>query len=173
MLTRDYGGALRAFDLTLGAVFDLEQACGKTGIGAIFTRLATHQYHARDVEQIILRALIGGGMEYREAEPLVSEAMRHMPLAKSVELAMAIMIDLMEGAPPVTDAPPAGDPANPVDVGEVLHAFIKAGIPPESVRRMKYTDFLVIMKAAGRKDADDAPSEEEFKAMVAKAGIEE
>jgi len=167
-LITEFAGHDRAFDLTTGAVMDLEQACGQVGIGAIYLRVARHEYFRNDIFQIIYRGLIGGGMDEIEAKRIVAERMDAEPLAKMVELALTILLAMMEGVQ-VADAAKSGDADGaPMDVGKILHSFVQAGIAPEQVRRMSYADFLNILRAAGRKPADEAPSEEEYKAILAR-----
>ncbi|MCH2096731.1 MAG: gene transfer agent family protein [Rhodobacteraceae bacterium] len=162
-IVRFFAGENRLFRCVTGTIWDIEEASGKTGIGALYLRLASHQYFAKDVMTIVRLALVEGGMDPVEAERLVQERAA-MGLLKMQELALDILMAIMEGIEE-DDTPAEGDPERPYDVGAILHSFVQAGIAPESVRSMSYADFVGIMRATGRKDVD-APSEEDFEAMV-------
>ena len=162
----EWAGAQRPFRLRFGDVLDLEEACGKVGIGALYLRMGSHQYFAKDVFETIRLGLIGGGMPPSEARSLVQERFEHVPMADSLNLAMSILVNMMAGIEP-DEAKAKGDPAEPHDTGAILASFVKIGIPPESIRAMSYADFVNMARAMGGKDVQP-PSEDEFLDMVAK-----
>lgn len=165
-IVRNWAGVERSFDLPLGRVFDLEESCGKVGIGAIYARLSSHQFFAADVYHTIKQGLIGGGMSDVDAKRLLDQRFGVVPLVESVELAIDVLVGLMEGVTP-REAETGGNPATPLDTGKILHSFVQAGIAPDAVRNMRYADFLNILNAVGSK-GDTAPSAEEFEDMVAR-----
>lgn len=162
----EWAGAERPFRLRFGDVLDLEEACGKIGVGAIYLRMGRHQYFAKDVFETIRLGLVGGGMAPTEARRLMQDRFDHVPMADSLNLAMAILVHLMAGIDP-DDTRPAGDPEEPHDTGGILASFVKVGISPESIRAMSYADFVSMARAMGGKDVQP-PSEDEFLDMVAK-----
>lgn len=162
----EWAGAERPFNLRFGDVLDLEEACGKVGIGAIYLRLGRSEYYAKDVYETILRGLIGGGMAPSEARRLMVDRFDHVPLVQSVELALDILISMMAGIGP-DETRGKGDPAEPHDVGTILSSFIKIGIAPEHIRAMTYADFVNMARAMGGKDVQP-PSEDEFLDMLAR-----
>lgn len=166
MIIRDYAGEPRAFRLTLGNVVDLEEACGKVGIGAIYLRVAQQSYRVRDVFEVVRFGLVGGGLDPAAARALVTERFDILPLAEHVNLALDILISLMAGAEDSEPRKTDGDPADPMPWGDIMLQFVKLGMPVSAVRDMDFTDFLALNRAAGRTDADAAPTEEEFQAML-------
>lgn len=162
----DWAGALRRFYLPLGKIIDIEEACGKVGIGAIYLRIARHEYFANDVRSVIKYGLIGGGLSPLEAEALLRDRFDVTPLVESAELALSILVDRMSGIEK-DETKSGGDPAKPYDVGAIFASFAKAGIPPESLRQMDYAAFVAMCRALGG-DSVQPPSEQEFKDMLAR-----
>lgn len=162
----EWGGAERRLALTYGGLLDIEEACGKVGIGEIYLRLAQHQYHAAYVYHVIRLGLIGGGMPSRQAKQLLDERFDVTPLVHHVEIAVELLVAVMGGIEP-DDTQPAGDPSKPYDTGAILASFAKLGIPPESVRGMSYKDFVHMCRAFGGDDVQP-PSEDEFEDMIAR-----
>ena len=161
-----WAGEERRFALRFGHLLDLEEACGKVGIGEIYLRLGQHRYFARDVYNIIRMGLIGGGTPPSEAKRLVDERFDFVPMVERVELAISILVAVMAGIPAdETKAP--GDPKKPHDAGAIFASFAKANIPPEDVRAIGYRDFVLMMRAMGGSSVQP-PSEEEFADMVAR-----
>ncbi len=161
-----FAGEERAFRLSFGDVLDLEEACGRTGIGAIFHHLATHSYSIREVHAVIRIGLIGGGMPHDEAARLCDDRMTEL-LVVHHELAMNILLALMSGID-TDETQPAGDPERPYDAGAIFAALLKLGVAPEQVRGMSYADFAATMRAMGGAKAQP-PSESEFKDMLRQA----
>lgn len=161
----EWAGAQRPFRLRFGDVLDLEEACGKVGVGALYLRMGRHEYFAKDVYHTILRGLIGGGMAPSEARRLVDDRFDHVPMATSLNLAVEILVNLMAGIEP-DDTQAKGDPDTPHDTGGILASFAKVGIPPESIRAMSYADFVNMARAMGGKEVQP-PSEDEFLDMIA------
>ena len=162
----EWGGAERRFALSFGGLLDLEEACGKIGIGEIYLRLGQHRYFARDVYHTIRLGLIGGGMPPSEADRLMKDRFDATPLVKGVEMALEILIAVMAGVEP-DRTKAAGDPSQPHDVGEVLASFIKAGLSPDQVRAMRYDDLVRMSRALGGNTVQP-PTEQEFADMVAR-----
>lgn len=167
-LVREWAGSPRLFRLDYGRVCDLEEACDKTGIGAIYMRLGSSQYQAKYVYHTIRLALVGGGMSALDAEVLMRERFDQRPYFENAEVALDILITLMSGIEPPKDGEPAGDPAEPNAFAQAAAAFVKAGIPPESVRAMRYDDLVAIVRVlrADGKETADAPTEDEFIDMI-------
>lgn len=169
MIRIEYGGEPHDCKLALGEVVDLERACGKVGIGDIFQRMTLQQYKALEVYHTIRLGLVGGGMRDPDARALVEEQFGLKPLSYHVETAYRILLDLIAGEgdeDEVPDEEPSGDPSQPIDWDGVLSALVKLGVPPAQVRDMRFDDFLALMRAAARTEADKAPSEAEFQAML-------
>jgi len=166
LVHREWGGVERAFALDFGLACDLEEACGKVGIGALYVRLATHQHFARDVYHTIRLGLVGGGMPRAEADRLVALRFSEVGWALSVSVAVDLLSAMNEGIVP---GPGGGDPATPMDMGKVLANFAQAGIGPDVVRAMRYADFINLMRSLGGKDVAP-PTEEEFADMIRRHG---
>lgn len=66
----DFGGRRRKFQLRIGEIGELEQACG-AGLGAVYARVATMQWRLDDLRETIRLGLIGGGASPGEAHMLV------------------------------------------------------------------------------------------------------
>jgi len=160
----EWAGALRRFDLPFGQVLDLEEACGKTGIGLIYQRLVRAEFYVRDVFHVLRQGLIGGGMAPAEAERLLRDRFDAIPLLGNAELACTILLGLFAGVDSAAAAAP-GDPAKPYDLGAIFAAFAKLGLPPDSLRQMSYPAFVAMCGAFGREGVQ-APTEEEFKDML-------
>lgn len=163
-LIAHFAGAKRGFRLRFGEVVDLEQACGKIGIGAIYQRLATTSYFMSDVFHILRLGLIGGGMPSIEAEELVRAQIEARPLVQLGALAQDVIIALMSGIEADGNGG-SNDQAETHDIGKVFHAFVQMGISPDQVRAMQYADYVAILRAAAGKDVQP-PTEDEFDAMI-------
>lgn len=166
-LYREWGGVEQKFCLDLGLVMDLEQACGNSGIGAIYLRLASHQHFARDVYQVLRMGLIGGGMPRDEVDRLLKLRFSEVPLADSLAIAVDIVAALNEGVDEKR-ASGGGDGAVPMDLGKIFAGFVQVGIGPDQVRQMRYADFVNLTRAIGGDVAP--PSEEEFDDMIRRHG---
>lgn len=160
----EWGGAERRLALTFGGLLDLEEACGKTGIGEIFLALGQQRYKAAYVFHTIRLGLIGGGLPAAEVKRLMADRFDAMPLVRSVELAINLLIAVMDGIPPDATRP-AGDPVKPYDIGAILASFARIGVGPDQVRAMAYADFVLMCRAFGGASVQP-PSEEEFKDML-------
>ena len=84
----DWAGEPRVFRLNFGNILDLEQACGRVGIGEIYLKLGTHNYFANYVYHTIRQGLLGGGMRAEEADKLLQERFMHAPMVANFELAL-------------------------------------------------------------------------------------
>lgn len=168
VLLHEWGGVERAFALDFGLVCDIEAACGDTGIGGIYVRLATHQYRAREVYQTIRHGLIGGGLPRADAERLMKTRFDEIPLADSVALAVDLLAALNNGVRADASSA-AGDPDDPIDLGAIMANFAKVGISPQAVRAMRYDDFCNLMRSIGGGKAQP-PSAEEFDDMIRRHG---
>ncbi|MBL4767648.1 MAG: gene transfer agent family protein [Rhodobacteraceae bacterium] len=161
----DFAGENRRFYLSFGNILDLEEACGKTGFGAIYLRLSTHSYFVKDVYHTILNGLIGGGLKAVEARRLMDDRFDAMPMVERVELALNILMARMSGIEPDENQRP-GDPEQPHDAGAIFAAFSQSGIGADVIRAMDYGDFIKLVRALGGNTVQP-PSEEEFLAHIA------
>jgi hypothetical protein len=160
----EWGGEQRRLALTFGNLMDIEEACGKVGIGEIYTRLGSHRYFARDVYHVIRQGLIGGGLKGAEADRLMQDRFSATPMVTNVEIAMELLITVMAGIDADEDAKP-GDPSKPFDVGGIFAAFVKMGIPTQAVRDMELADFVRLCRGLSS-DGTKAPTEAEFEEMI-------
>lgn len=163
-LITDFAGAQRCFRLRVGEIADIEQACGKIGIGAIYLRVSAHQYFQQDVSNVIKYALIGGGMPSVEAKHLVDGRMDITPLTQMQALAVDILVATFAGIER-DDTKPAGDPQVPLDMGKLFQSFVQVGVSPNDVRATDYGDFCNMVRVASGGDVQP-PSEEEFADMI-------
>ncbi|WP_392338861.1 gene transfer agent family protein [Loktanella salsilacus] len=163
-IVREWAGAERPFSLSFGGLMDLEEACGKVGFGEIYLRMARGNYFVRDVYHTIRLALIGGGLSSVEAKRLLDDRFDAVPMNVKVELAVEVVLSVMEGIKP-DDTKPTGDPSTPYDVGPLLASFAKLGVAPSALREMSYQDFVHMGRAFGG-DAVQPPSEAEFEEML-------
>ncbi|WP_323022397.1 gene transfer agent family protein [Pararhodobacter sp.] len=168
-LIQEWGGVERAFALDFGLVCDLEEACGEKGVGGIYVRLATHQYHAREVYQTIRHGLIGGGMSRPDVERLMKTRFNEIPLADSVALAVDLLTALNTGVKDDRTRPASGDVDEPYDLGKIFASFAQVGVTPQQVRAMGYSDFCNLMRAVGG-DKAQPPTEDEFADMIRRHG---
>lgn len=164
-ITADFAGADRTLRLRFGDIIDVEQACGKIGIAALYQRFGTTTYFANDVRQVLKYGLIGGGMPAKEAADLVDAQIEAKPLAQLGALAMDVILACMTGIDH-SDFGKTKDPEEPFDFGKVLHSLLQVGLSPEQVREMRYADFVALNRAAGGKV--EPPSEDEFHEMMAR-----
>jgi len=105
-----FAGRDRVFCLRIGEIGELETLCG-SGIGAIYTRIATLQLKMADLRETIRLGLIGGGAIASEADFLVARYVDDAPLNTHLQLAADILKALFEGAAAAqkeaaADAPP-------------------------------------------------------------------
>jgi len=63
----EFAGEVREASLAFGDLLDIEEACGKVGIGAIYLRLSRHEYHVRHVREVLAFALRGADLSLHEA----------------------------------------------------------------------------------------------------------
>ncbi|WP_171054198.1 gene transfer agent family protein [Arenibacterium halophilum] len=162
----EWGGAQRRLALTFGNLLDIEEACGKVGIGEIYVRLGAHRYYARDVYHVIRQGLIGGGLKPTEADRLLQDRFSAMPMVRNVEIALELLIAVMAGIDADEDATP-GDPSKPFDAGVIFASFVKMGIPTQAVRDMELADFVRLCRGLSS-EGTKPPSEAEFEEMIAR-----
>jgi hypothetical protein len=97
MLRTFYGDAEYDFDLLEPELInELERKTG-TGIGALFQRVISGQFHLAEISETIRLALIGGGNAPQEADALVKAYLTNPSLAPSHALAVAILDRLYSG----------------------------------------------------------------------------
>lgn len=158
---RQFGGKERLFRLTVGAVLDIEEACGGEGIGAIFKRIGAYNFTVKDLIACTTHPLIAGGIAPEEAKKLVVDRIEYA--ASDVHtLALDLLVSFFDGIEADGDG---GDPSVPHDRGQILHGFIQAGVSPESILNLSYAAFVDILKAVGGKEVKP-PTEEEFNEML-------
>lgn len=160
---RLFAGDMRLFRLSVGAVLDIEEGCGGTGIGKIYKKLSAYEFHLRDVKSCVLHPLIAGGLEAAEAERLVSERIES-GLADVQALALDLLISFFDGVKG-GEGGEGGDPEAPHDKGAIFKMFAKLGVMPTAVREVQYTDYVAMMRSVAG-DTVQPPTEEEFNAMV-------
>lgn len=166
-LRRDYAGAERDFRLGFGDLLDLEEACGKVPVGTIYKRLHAWDFRAQEVYHVVRLGLVGGGLAAAEAKRIVDERFNTLPLETHVRLAVEILLDMMEGAPAPREDARKPEPKT-FDRGLLYRQFAQLGLGPRDVDAMTVAQALHLFEAAARSDADLAPSEEEFEAMLAR-----
>ena len=162
-IIRFFAGKNRLFRIDPGAIFDIEEACDKVGIAAIYTRLATNHYTAKEVSAVVKLAMICGGENPVEADQLVRDRMAGEMLFLHT-LAVDLILKVWDNVQDDELSAPS-DPEQPHDVAAIMHSFMQAGISPEQVRRMPYADLVGILRVAAGKDVQP-PSETEFLEMV-------
>lgn len=91
----DFDGRKRPFQLRLGEIEALEQAC-KAGIAGIATRLITHQFYAADVWDTIRFGLVGAGMDETDATAKLS-TFREKPVGNYAGIAAKIIEAALSG----------------------------------------------------------------------------
>jgi len=168
-LIRDWAGQERLFRLTFGGVLDLQEARHGEPVGAIFVRIATGRFDARDVWQVIRLALVGGGMSPVEAKRLMDDHFDAHPYLQHAELAGDILTALMTGI----ESSGRSDAAEPeaIRISEVLQLCRTFNLSPVDLRAMRYSDVINLVagfNAAGAGRRMQPPTEEEFLEMLAK-----
>lgn len=101
-LSRPFGGEMRLFRLPLGQLRALEKHCGR--LGEVAARLVSGVWGVEDVRQVILLALIGGGVPNERASALVMGYVDTRPLSEHVGLAQEILAAQIAGIAAVQDA---------------------------------------------------------------------
>lgn len=168
-LIAEWAGTERLFRLDLGGVLDVEEACGKDAIGAIFLRISTGQFKVHDVYHVIRLALIGGGMNKVEAKQLIDARFDTITYLEHASLAGDILISLMSGVEE-GEASEAGGDLQPWKFSEVSQICRIFNMSPADLRAMSYPDFLNMIKGYNATIDQKAapPTEEEFEAILAK-----
>jgi hypothetical protein len=161
----DFAGQERKFLLRYGQLIDLQEACGKVGIGAIYLRLGKHEYFAQDVFEIIRLGLIGGGLDSLEAKRLVMERFDEENLTYLQALAVDILVATFAGVEREDGEASTGDD-DLIDHAKILRAFLQAGISPKELREMSYEDFVALSRAGGE-EREPEITVEEFDHLVA------
>lgn len=166
----EWAGKERLFRLTLGGVFDLEEACGKEAIGAIFLRVSTGQYRVDDLWHTIRLALIGGGENKVEAKRLMENHFHRTPYMENAALAGDILIALMSGAEEVDSKDEADSAPEPLKFSEVSQICRVFNLSPIELREIPYADFLNMVTGfnAAADQRAEPPTEEEFEEILAK-----
>jgi len=164
----EWAGKDRLFRLTFGGVLDLEEACGKDAIGAIFLRVSSGRFRAEDIWHTIRIALIGGGENKVAAKQLMEKHFDHQPWHDNAALAGDILIALMAGVEE-DDTSSGGAEPEPMRFSEVSQICREFNMSPNDLREMTYSDFINMVRGfnAGSKKAEP-PTEEEFDAILAK-----
>lgn len=160
---RSFAGDMRLFRLSVGAVLDIEEGCGGTGIGAIYKKLSAYEFHLRDVKNCVLHPLIAGGVSAVEADRLVMERI-DAGAAEVHALALDLLISFFDGVKG-SDGDEGGDPEAPHDKGAIFKMFAKLGVMPNAVRDVQYSDYVAMIRSAVG-DTVQPPTEEEFNEMV-------
>ena len=166
----EWAGKERLFRLTLGGVFDLEEACGKSAIGSIFLRVSSGQYRADDLWHTIRLALIGGGENKVEAKRLMENHFHRTPYIDNAAVAGDILIALMSGVEESNRKDGDDGEPEPLKFSEASQICRVFNMSPIDLRDMPYADFLNMVtgfNAASDRKAEP-PTEEEFEEILAK-----
>jgi len=97
-VTLTWQGGEHDFALPIGQLRALQDRCD-AGPGFVLQRLSTSQWRIEDVTETIRLALMGGGMDRKEASKLVELHVEEKPLAQSATLAAAILMSRLYDAP--------------------------------------------------------------------------
>jgi hypothetical protein len=98
LITLDWADGTYSFRLTIAAAEMLQESVD-AGPHAVLDRLAAKLWRARDARETIRCGLIGAGMEPPRAKRLVELYCDERPFGDSVQLAMAILLAAIVGAP--------------------------------------------------------------------------
>lgn len=168
-LITEWAGKDRLFRLDFGGVLDLEEALSDA-IGAIFLRLSSGRFYAKDVYHTIRLALIGGGLGKVEAKKLVESRFDAYPLSDLAALAGEILIALMVG---IEDTSKEASGAEPERIkfstaSQICQTF---NMSTHDLRAMTYAEFANLVAgfnaaSSGRKL--EAPTDEEFAEILRK-----
>ncbi|PZX19820.1 tail tube GTA-gp10-like protein [Palleronia aestuarii] len=168
-LIAEWAGKDRLFRLTFGGVLDLEEACGKDAIGAIFLRVTTGTFRVTDVYQVIRMALIGGGENRVEAKRLMETHFDAYPYTDNAALAGEILMALMTGIEDVakTDSAEVPEPWKFSEASQICRTF---HMSPQDLRDLSYADFVNMIAGfnAASPQKAEPPTEEEFDEILAK-----
>jgi hypothetical protein len=104
--TTYFGDGEKTFALTTEMILELERKTG-VGIGTVYSKLASAQFHYGDLMEVIRLGLIGGGTAPVEAQTLVDTYAKPRPIDETFPLALDILDARWSGKP---DAP-----AKPLD----------------------------------------------------------
>lgn len=96
--TRFFGDGEHAFALTYELAIELERKTG-VGIGGLFHRVRKLDFAITDLTETIRLALIGGGMEPKDAFELTQAYVARRPIAESFPLVLSILESVWFGAP--------------------------------------------------------------------------
>lgn len=92
--TLTWQGGEHDFALPIGQLRALQDRCD-AGPAHVLGRLASGQWRVDDVTETIRLALMGGGMDRKEASRLVTLHVEEKPLAQSVTLASAVLMSAL------------------------------------------------------------------------------
>jgi hypothetical protein len=121
LILRPFAGRTRPFQLTLGAIEELERLCD-AGAGLILRRLETLTWRHADIRETIRLGLVGGGMHEPDATRLVEATVDGQPIEPYLHLATAILAAYAVGVDEAAkkadgpeDAEAAASPVSPPD----------------------------------------------------------
>jgi len=168
-LITEWAGKDRLFRLDFGGVLDLEEALNDA-IGAIFLRLSSGRFYAKDSYHTIRLALIGGGMSKVEARQLVDSRFDAYPLADLSALAGEILIALMVGIEDTSKEESGGEPER-IKFSTASQICQTFNMSPLDLRAMTYADFANMVAgfnvaSSGKKL--EPPTDEEFAEILRK-----
>lgn len=92
-----FGDNTYRFHLNDAVLEELERITG-AGVGTLFLRLVASQFHIGDLTAIIRLGLIGGGMDPKRAQELVSTYAANAPLDQIFPLALDVLTARWAGA---------------------------------------------------------------------------
>jgi hypothetical protein len=119
--TAYFGDGEKNFALTTEMILELERKTG-VGIGTVYSKLASAQFHYGDLMEVIRLGLIGGGTAPAEAQTLVDTYAKPQPIDETFPLALDILDARWSGKPA---------PAKPLDdIGQdaITEALAESGL---------------------------------------------
>lgn len=163
VVVREFAGKEREFRLLTGGVLDLEEAVGDR-IGAIFIRLSGGGFGFKDVFHTIRLALIDGGADHVEVARIMANNFPARPLMERASLAGEILCALMVGVEASEDEGASHDEPQRYRFSEVVQICQVFHMSPQDLRRLRYSDFVNLVRGFNAKSGDQIEhlSEEEF-----------
>jgi len=93
----EFGDGEYLFKLPLKMIAELQDKCGKVGIGTIYRRVLTGDFHGEDLIETVRCGLIGGGVPGPDARKLIDRYCDAWPLEIWHQHAMAILTACVQG----------------------------------------------------------------------------
>ena len=119
-----FGDGDRAFALTTDMILELERKTG-VGIGTVYSKLASAQFHYSDLMEVIRLGLIGGGTSPAEAQILVDTYAKPRPIDETFPLALDILDARWSGKPQAVALDGIGEAAATGDMSAAVNETLK------------------------------------------------